>query len=332
MHFHNPSSILNLALIHGCVAHMILKHPIPYGNATLNSSPLSSSGLDFPCKLREGVYELSQMNYWVAGEAQTVRFKGTAVHGGGSCQFSLTNDTQPTKASKWKVIHSVIGGCPAKADGNLLEDTAGQGLATFDVLLPRSIPSGKYTFAWTWFNRQGLREMYMNCAPISVSGGENDVSFLETLPDMFVANLPNTVFSTIEGFDYVFPEPGVSVETNRQAKLATTHVGSDCASATPLGAVSARICPTANSAHNSPERGINKAAVHNRFRGNVRSKAMSTVELQMLSSHSTLKVASEGCALPQPLTSGTVCLNGQILRRGARLSPDYGSLAEESVQ
>lgn len=49
------------------------------------------------------------------------------------------------------VIHSVIGGCPLAFD------------YTFTV--PAGVPAGKNVLlGWTWFNKVGNREMYMNCA------------------------------------------------------------------------------------------------------------------------------------------------------------------------
>lgn len=108
------------------------------------------------------MYDVTQMNSWTAGEAQTIRFVGSAVHGGGSCQFSLSEDLQPTKNSRWKVIHSVVGGCPATAEENLLGGPASPIPDTFEVVLPKELPSGTYTFAWTWFNKKGNREIYMN--------------------------------------------------------------------------------------------------------------------------------------------------------------------------
>lgn len=222
-----------LALVSGCAAHMTLQFPVPYGNGTLDNSPLQASGSDYPCKQRAGVYEVVELNHWAAGETQTVSFRGSAVHGGGSCQFSVTTDLQPTKASQWKVIHSVIGGCPANAEGNLVP---GESAATFDITLPSEMPDGRYTFAWTWLNRRGNRELYMNCAPIIVTSHVKDVAFLEGLPDMFVANLPGTACATQEDFDYAYPQPGVSVTTGKAARPAKNLSGTGCASVTRLGA------------------------------------------------------------------------------------------------
>ncbi|KAF9728518.1 hypothetical protein PMIN01_13346 [Paraphaeosphaeria minitans] len=346
------------AILSSSAAHMILENPVPYGQSTLNNSPLDDSGLDFPCKLRAGVYDLTRTNYWTAGEAQTVSFLGSAVHGGGSCQFSVTNDLQPTKASQWKVVHSVVGGCPAS-----------HGAATFDVTLPKGLPSGRYTFAWTWFNREGDREMYMNCAPISVGGGGNDTTFLEKLPDMFVANLPRRACSTVEGFDYAFPDPGDSVTTDMQAKIATTLDGPACASVTALGVGSETMRPAEGPSRSLQHHSGEAATLNQILRAsadptqsasttNVEDVVLmgtSTVEPQMhvaqlapTSAHkagalaSTTPVApvassptcmpcgseddilcidehrfgicNQGCALPQPLAAGTVCLDGRILR------------------
>ncbi|KAH5619818.1 hypothetical protein HBI51_251960 [Parastagonospora nodorum] len=218
---------------------MVLNQPKPYGALTLNNSPLDATGADFPCKQRDGVYDVTATNHWKAGERQSVSFNGTAVHGGGSCQFSVTTDTQPTKTSRWKVMHSVVGGCPASAEGNL---QAGDHAETFDFLVPKSLPSGNYTFAWTWFNRCGRREMYMNCAPISVSGASGDTMFLEGLPDMFVANLFGTPCTTVEDFDFAFPQPGDSVSTGSPVTVAALQ-GTGCASTAPGSSAKAMRSP-----------------------------------------------------------------------------------------
>ena len=236
MFVHIVSFSVTLMMVRSCIAHMLMLNPKPYGLSTLDNSPLEKSGQDFPCKQREGVYEWTDMNFWVAGEAQIVSFLGSAVHGGGSCQFSISTDSEPTKSSQWKVIQSVIGGCPASIDGNFEDGPNGHNASEFAVVIPKTVPNGRYTFAWTWFNRKGNREMYMNCAPIIVSGGSKDMALLERFPDMFVANLPWEDCATIEELDYAFPQPGDFATTDKHAKIATTLNGAGCASMTRLGA------------------------------------------------------------------------------------------------
>lgn len=191
-------------------AHMILKSPVPYGNP--NNSPLDASGSDFPCKAVP--YTVNTMNDWKVGSSQTLAFTGTAVHGGGSCQISVTTDKEPTKDSKWKVIYSIEGGCPVSAEANL--DEKGPSLGnTFQFTIPPELPNGVMTTAWTWFNKIGNREMYMNCAPITVSGGADDTTAFDALPDMAVANIPvpQSCGTTKESSDFTFQNPGKYVKS-----------------------------------------------------------------------------------------------------------------------
>ncbi|KAL2000805.1 hypothetical protein VTN02DRAFT_2593 [Thermoascus thermophilus] len=198
-------------------AHMIMSKPYPYSPQTLNNSPLNADGSDFPCKIRDDMWEMpAQANTMLVGQPQELSFVGSATHGGGSCQISLTTDKYPTKDSTWKVIHSIEGGCPANVDGNLSGGAQAPDPYTFNFTIPDSIAPGEYTLAWTWFNRIGNREMYMNCAPITVESDEpttaNAVSkrdLPDDLPDMFVANINGCM--TTEGVDIRFPNPGNSV-------------------------------------------------------------------------------------------------------------------------
>lgn len=236
---------LFLALASSATAHMRLKYPVPYGFSTLNSSPLAPA--DFPCKQRTGVYDVTSMNQWNAGETQTVSFLGSAVHGGGSCQFSITTDTEPTEQSQWKVIQSVVGGCPSNATGNLPDAPDGDKAATFPVTMPSSVPDGQYTFAWTWLNKVGNREFYMNCAPIQVGSGAGTASTasaasaLSSLPDMFVANLPDTSCSTAENEDFNYPDAGSNIVEGNGAALGDSLKGAGCAVMTKLGAGNGQI-------------------------------------------------------------------------------------------
>ena len=104
--------------------------------------------------------------------------------------------------SKFKVIKSIEGGCPG-VDGSTKK---------FDFTLPDVIPNGKGSFVWTWNSKMaGQPELYMNCAPIDVSGGASDASGLDTLPDTLFANV-NSKCKQVENKAIKFPNPGKEVQ------------------------------------------------------------------------------------------------------------------------
>ncbi|KAL9102009.1 MAG: hypothetical protein Q9163_002785 [Psora crenata] len=236
--------------------HITMSDPPPYGGPS--TSPLDPSGSDFPCKSTTNVGPTTEM---AIGAPQTLKFHGSAVHGGGSCQISLTTDNPATKASKWMVIHSIVGGCPARNQvGNMpAADPNAAGPDTYDYKIPDGIAPGTYTLAWTWYNRVGNREMYMNCANIKVTGGsskrdtydnetyavpqlsERDTSF----PDMFIANTPTSNCVTQETMDLEFPHPGESVDKAGTHQLAPP-TGPKC-DAGPAGIPSSGTTPSGNS-------------------------------------------------------------------------------------
>ncbi|KAK4940877.1 hypothetical protein LTR66_014870 [Elasticomyces elasticus] len=193
--------------------------PEPYSRDTINNSPLAADGSDFPCKLQPGAFHAptEESIYW-AGQNNTIKLLGSATHGGGSCQVSLTTDREPTKRSEWKVIKSYEGGCPASVPGILPGDATSDHSLQLHFAIPEGIEPGKYTLAWTWFNRIGNREMYMNCAPITVANDSPSNSFDNTpkqspaFPPMFVANINGCM--TRENVDIRFPWPGSIVEYN----------------------------------------------------------------------------------------------------------------------
>ncbi|ATY60772.1 Chitin-domain 3 [Cordyceps militaris] len=209
-------SIAMSALVVMTHGHIIMTNPVPFSKAKLSQAPLDDNGSNFPCKNGGGfdAYELQgASNVYAQGSKQTMKFKGTAVHGGGSCQVSVTTDLKPTKTSVWKVIKSFEGGCPAKDQvGNMpvapsAEYPIPEG---YDFTIPKELSAGNYTLAWTWFNRVGNREMYMNCAPLTVTGSAGSPDFMSGLPDMFVANINTCKLK--EGSDLEFPNPGTDVE------------------------------------------------------------------------------------------------------------------------
>lgn len=214
-------------------AHIKMASPVPYGADSLNNSPLEADGSDFPCKQRPGVYEAgSAKNVFAQGSEQELKFIGSAVHGGGSCQVSVTEDLQPNANSVWKVIRSIEGGCPAQGqEGNMPENANAEIPYAYNFTIPEKLAAGKYTLAWTWFNKIGNREQYMNCAPLEVTGQAKDKSYIKSLPDMFVANIGNDC-GTVSSKDVVFPDPGeFLVKMNGATDAFAAPTGSGCAAA-----------------------------------------------------------------------------------------------------
>ncbi|KAK4221505.1 hypothetical protein QBC38DRAFT_491919, partial [Podospora fimiseda] len=203
--------------------HMIMNTPTPYNykgtSKLVQVNPLGEA-YPFPCQGNQDIVSVTSIT---AGTEQLVKFTGGAQHGGGSCQFSVTYDyPPPSDPSKWKTIYTLIGGCPASAAGNIPtsgtdpdgradsvhcgNDSGTECIRQFNVPIPKDLPNGNATFAWTWYNKIGNRELYMNCAPVSISGGASDTTFYNSLPEIFVANVPGKC-STKEGVLNI-PNPG----------------------------------------------------------------------------------------------------------------------------
>ncbi|XHG06336.1 hypothetical protein AWENTII_009541 [Aspergillus wentii] len=154
---------------------------------------LTSVGSNFPCKGYQQDTAWRATAEYIAGKTYNITLSGSATHGGGSCQLSLSYDNGET----FKVIQSMEGGCPLES--------------TYDFRMPGDVADGHALFAWSWFNLEGNREMYMNCADVIISGGNGSTSaFEKKYPDMFVANVDNGC-STVEEKQTVFANPGNQV-------------------------------------------------------------------------------------------------------------------------
>lgn len=231
MSFLSVSSLIILFRLSPLVeGHLKLHQPVPYSKSTLQLDPLKnvvpeSEGSDFPCQLiRAGgadPFQVDQENELVAGEPQTMTFDGSASHGGGSCQLSVTLDRKPTAKSTFKTIASWIGGCPI--------DNAGGGTRPWNYTIPAEVPNGQATLAWTWVSKlSGQPEFYMNCAPITVSGGAEDTTEFDQLEDMFRVNLPSSECGSQQSSNLEIPNPGKYVTTFDSQALAPP-TGSGCA-------------------------------------------------------------------------------------------------------
>ncbi|KAM0237984.1 hypothetical protein ACHAPO_003860 [Fusarium lateritium] len=210
MHFNSFAVCLGLAGL--AQAHMEMISPAPFKSKEnphagsdvdySMTAPLEASGGNFPCKGYHSLFGTeagASVADWEAGSQQTMKITGGANHGGGSCQASLSFD----KGESWQVIHSFIGNCPAA------------GTSSFDFKVPSDAPSGEAIFAWSWFNQIGNREMYMNCAAVTIKGGSKRASAMSNRPAMFVANVGNGC-TTEESSDLEFPEPGPDVSNDSQ--------------------------------------------------------------------------------------------------------------------
>lgn len=199
-------------------AHIEMSYPPPFRskynpNADSGSidysmtAPLKDTGADYPCKGYQvdfGTASGKSTATFVPGQTYNMTTAGTATHGGGSCQLSLSYD----KGATFTVIESYIGDCPL----------AGK----YDFTIPADAESGDAIFAWTWHNRIGNREMYMNCAPVTIAAANNkrDVAgaAFSTRPQVFVANIGNGC-TTDENFDVQYPQPGPNVVKASDAPL-----------------------------------------------------------------------------------------------------------------
>ncbi|KAE8356005.1 hypothetical protein BDV28DRAFT_127999 [Aspergillus coremiiformis] len=212
-----------LALFSGLLAtsvsaHMQMSKPYPI-RSPLNSdgssqkdysytNPLSTSGSDYPCKGYAND-DFKSVATYTPGLEYDLELQGSATHGGGSCQVGLSYD----KGKTIRVIHSMMGGCPVPKQ--------------YKFTIPSDAPTGEALLSWTWFNKIGNREMYMNCAQVTIGGSAKRAKRetlsrrdgFSSLPQIFQANNggPGSC-TTIEGQEVNFPLPGPSKEGSLSGK------------------------------------------------------------------------------------------------------------------
>ncbi|KAI9293559.1 hypothetical protein K502DRAFT_284124, partial [Neoconidiobolus thromboides FSU 785] len=157
--------------------HIQMKYPPPR-RSTFNkvypgepdydmSSPINLS--QFPCK---GYAPGPIVASYTAGGTIPVELYGTATHNGGHCQFSLSYDNGAT----FVVISTIMNDCLTNNNMN------------YNIKIPEQVPQAdKLIFSWTWVNRSGNREYYMNCADIQIKNSLKECSY--TNKKMLVANL-----------------------------------------------------------------------------------------------------------------------------------------------
>nr|OQO15673.1 hypothetical protein B0A51_16803 [Rachicladosporium sp. CCFEE 5018] len=210
------------------LCHMQLSWPYPlhskYNPSTPEAlidysmtSPLDASGSNFPCKNYHLTAGYTPVATYTAGSRYNISLEGSATHLGGSCQLSLSYDEGKT----FKIIKSIIGGC-------LLT-------SSYDFTVPEFMPEGNALFAWTWQNREGNREFYMNCAQVEIetAGSKKEkragAKSIDDLPNLWVADLIGVNgCTTAEGEDPVYPEPGPEVEYGGKMDGSSPATVGDC--------------------------------------------------------------------------------------------------------
>jgi hypothetical protein len=100
----------------------------------------------------------------------TITLEGTAIHGGGHCQFGISYDDK-----NFVVLKTVLNDC--------LLDTM-----SYSYEIPKYAKGDNITVFWTWVNRIGNREYYMECADITVKTNGK----MTNIPgkELLIVNLP----------------------------------------------------------------------------------------------------------------------------------------------
>ncbi|ETN41984.1 uncharacterized protein HMPREF1541_03923 [Cyphellophora europaea CBS 101466] len=204
------------------------------------SSPLRNDGSNFACKR----YQYSDTNpqadeikaVYDSGSVYNISLVGGSTYSGGSCQISLSYDNGQT----FKVIQSIIGGCPLTPN--------------YNFTIPSFAPSSNTVLlSWSWFNLLGDRRMYQNCARVQIAGAapsqrhrrgpgsymSKRQSSMDELPDMFTCNIGNGCM-TVEGREVVFPDPGPNVVYGQDAVVVDpgSGISFEGASTTPASSLS----------------------------------------------------------------------------------------------
>lgn len=104
-----------------------------------------------------------------------------------------------------------MGGCPRGAYENDLPKGGNQ---KFEFVIPADAPGGQAVFAWTYFTVTGFREMYMNCAHVTIDPTERARKREDGLdparhPPMFVGEINEC--KSREWHNLEFPQAGDAV-------------------------------------------------------------------------------------------------------------------------
>ncbi|CAK7219398.1 hypothetical protein SBRCBS47491_003830 [Sporothrix bragantina] len=276
------------------------------------TAPLLADGSNFPCKHYQtadmGTPQGRSTATFAAGQAANLTVTGGAPHGGGSCQVSVSYD----RGQSFTVVQSIEGGCPANVGSN-----------TINFAIPYDAPQGEALLAWSWFNNLGNREMYMNCAPVTISGSASKKrdeteteekslmkraahTPLNSRPKLFVANVGNGC-TTVDSRDVKFPQPGPDVNV-QSAQGAVAPVGSGCQSGV---SVSSQAGDEVSSAPKSPDSAKSPQNAGGVFVTVATSAAFASVT----------KAPTAASAVPAPATAPSAAVAPLAVPPAAAVSP-----------
>jgi hypothetical protein len=129
-------------------AHMQMMKPSPFRDPHADRpdepkdydilKPLHADGSDFACKGYQWNTPWTTVATYEAGGTYQMELGGSATHGGGSCQLSMSFDG----GMEFRVIKSMEGGCPDKKKYNFTVP-AELGKAAGDS-------GARGLFSWTW--------------------------------------------------------------------------------------------------------------------------------------------------------------------------------------
>jgi hypothetical protein len=156
-------------------------------------APLNTPGYRYPCK----GFPKGPSTATYSGTSIRVSLEGSATHMGGHCQFGITYDQ-----SNFLVLKTIYRTC-------LLSSLSYQ----FD--LPFNIPNGDVTIFWSWINRIGGREYYMECADITVNNNNFNRNVPLTGLELLVVNLPG--YRIVPEFPQFGPNDGTNLLNQRRS-------------------------------------------------------------------------------------------------------------------
>lgn len=204
-----------------CFANVALSHiqmvnPIPRGSPKGSwpesqkdyniMAPLGGAdGKTYPC---QGKQKGPITATWQAGQVIAVDFEPKTMHGGGHCQWSMSYDNEKT----FVTFYTMLGNCLHPSN-----------LPEYKIPLPPTLPACEScVMQWTWVNSIGNRELYANCADVTIKNDLPKSQQVYTNKAPLVIHVNNGIQKTIPEF----PNPGMYDGRDLYDQTGSVSVGS----------------------------------------------------------------------------------------------------------